>query len=85
MSVYDETKYRPGLGRDYPHPKRSHLYEIGDNVMDFKYPMCSYGWNRDNGTSYSIWRNQIGDKGVCRLCIKRANKCLEPSKPKEIP
>lgn len=73
---YDEKRYRPGLGRSVPHPKLAHLYEIGDNCMDFKFPMCSYGWNRNDGESYSIWRGNVGVKGVCKICIKRAAKGL---------
>ena len=74
--TYDQNKYRPGLGRDYPHPKRSHLYELGDNILDFQLPMCRYGWNRDSGESYSIWRGQVGDFGICKICLKRASKGL---------
>jgi hypothetical protein len=74
--TYDETKYRPGLGRDVPYPKLAHLYELGDDPMDFRLPMCQYGWNRDYGQSYSIWRGHAGDSGICKICIKRANKGL---------
>jgi hypothetical protein len=74
---YDRQKYRPGLGRDIPHPKRAHLYEVGEDYMDFRNPMCRYGWNRDNGESYSIWRNNVPDNGaICKVCIKRASKGL---------
>lgn len=64
--------YTPGLGRDYPHPKRSHLYkgDFGDPGL----PMCKWGWNRDDGESYSIWRNNIGDKGICKICMRRAKQ-----------
>ena len=77
MSNYDTTKYRPGLGRDYPHPKRAHLYTIGENIMDFQLPMCRYGFNRDSGTSYSIWRGNVGEEGICKICVKRAAKGLD--------
>ena len=73
---YNTEKYRPGLGRSVPHPKRAHLYEIGDHYMDFLDPMCRYGWNRNDGRSYSIWRGNVGEDGICKLCIKRANKGL---------
>lgn len=79
MSDYDETKYRPGLGRDYPHPKRAHLYTLGENCMDFQLPMCNYGWNRDGGESWSVWRGNVGVDGICKICIKRAAKGLAGS------
>lgn len=62
--------YIMGLGRDYPHPKLSHLYK-GD-FSDPGLPMCRRGWNRDNGQSYSIWRGNVGSHGVCLICLKRA-------------
>lgn len=64
--------YIPGLGRDYPHPKLAHLYK-GD-FSDPGLPMCKRGFNRDNGTSYSIWRNNLGEDGVCKVCLRRARK-----------
>lgn len=41
------------------------------------FPMCGYGWNRSCGHSLSIFRNQIGSQGKCKLCIKN----LENGKP----
>lgn len=73
---YDDTKYRPGLGRSIPNPRRAHLYELGEHSMDFQNPMCRYGWNRDSGESYSIWRGNVGADGICKLCVKRASKGL---------
>lgn len=74
---FDGNKYRPGLSRTIPESGISHLYEIGDGCMDFLNPMCRYGWNRDNGSSYSIWRNIIGSQGICKICLKRARKGLK--------
>lgn len=62
--------YITGLGRDYPHPKLAHLYQ--GNMADPGLPMCRHGWNRDDGQSYSIWRNNIGSDGVCAVCLRRA-------------
>ena len=73
--------YIAGLGRDYPHPRLAHLYK-GD-IDDPGLPMCKRGWNRDNGTSYSIWRNNYGRDGICTVCVKRAFKGLDGVKPKE--
>lgn len=73
---FDKKRYRPGLGRDTPYPKRSHLYEMGENEMDFQNPMCRWGWNRDYGEAYSIWRGNVGEWGTCKICIRRAEKGL---------
>jgi ribosomal protein S14 len=68
--------YIRGLGRDYPVPKRSHLYFGNfDYVGD---PLCRYGWNRDDdegdGSGYSIWRGNTGKLGICRICLRRAKR-----------
>lgn len=62
--------YIAGLGRDYPHPNISHLYK-GD-FADPGLPMCLRGWNRYNHTEYSIWRGNIGEGGICKVCLRRA-------------
>lgn len=33
-------------------------------------PMCGYGWNRSDGTRYSILRGPPGTQGDCKLCAK---------------
>ena len=74
--------YISGLGRDYPYPKLAHLYK-GD-FADPGLPMCRYGWNRDGGESYSIWRGISGKNGICKICFKRAMAGLngvESSRP----
>ena len=68
-----------GLGRDYPHPRKSHLYK--GTFSDPGLPMCRFGWNRENGTEYSIWRGNIGVDGICKICEKRADKGLEGVEP----
>lgn len=77
----DLDGYIAGLGRDYPHPKIAHLYK-GD-FNDPGLPMCRYGWNRDGGTSYSIWRNNSGANGVCKICLRRARQGLDGVPPNE--
>lgn len=72
--------YITGLGRDYPAPKLAHLYE--GTFDEPGNPMCVRGWNRDNGTSYSIWRNNMGERGVCLICLRRARKGLKGVPPK---
>lgn len=74
---YDEKRYRPGLGRSVPAPRLAHLYEVDPTAqMDFGNPMCIYGWNRDGGESYSIWRGNVGTGGICKHCIRRASRGL---------
>jgi hypothetical protein len=68
--------YIRGLGRDYPVPKRSHLYFGNfDYVGD---PLCCYGWNRaddeGDGSGYSIWRGNTGKLGICKICLRRAKR-----------
>jgi hypothetical protein len=73
--------YIPGQNRTHKDdPKVTHLYK-GD-FNDPGLPMCVRGWNRDNGESYSIWRNNISSGGICKICLRRAQKGLEgvPSK-----
>lgn len=31
-------------------------------------PMCGYGWNRSNGSRFSIFRGTPGTEGDCKLC-----------------
>jgi hypothetical protein len=64
------TGYIAGLSRE-PDAERlvSHLYK-GDHAKP-GLPMCRRGWNRDGGTSYSIWRGQQG-RGICKVCYRRA-------------
>lgn len=72
--------YIAGLGRDFPPPPLAHLYK-GD-FSDPGFPMCARGWNRDDGESYSIWRGNVGKKGICKTCMRRA---LEGKPPIEAP
>jgi hypothetical protein len=74
--------YGLGLGRSDPPPRIAHLYKLEGGPMDFGLPMCPAGWNRDDGESYSVWRNNNGRDGVCLRCLARAKKRLDgvPSK-----
>jgi len=67
--------YIPGQDRDTDRGQVTHLYK--GTFGDLGLPMCKRGWNRDEGTSYSIWRNNIGKGGICKVCFKRALKGLE--------
>jgi len=74
--------YVVGQSRDHDHDNRvSHLYK--GTFDDCGYPMCKRGWNRDNGASYSIWRNNVSPGGICKICLKRATEGKEPIPPME--
>lgn len=77
MKFFDVPEgYIPGLSRcGGAATQRTHLYK-GD-FADPGLPMCRHGWNRDGGESYSIWRNNVGPKGICQTCLKRARAGLE--------
>lgn len=47
----------------------AHLYK-GD-FNDVGLPMCVRGWNRSDGSEYSIFRNNVGNAGICKVCMKR--------------
>ena len=65
--------YIPGSDRsENEHKRVTHLYKGTFN--DPGLPMCRNGWNRDNGESYSILRNSVSKKGICRICLARANQ-----------
>lgn len=72
----DGRQYVPGLERDPTAHKRfrSHLYD-GDHSDPGK-PLCLRGYNRQED-GWSIWRGNIGEKGICKTCKKRADLGLD--------
>ncbi len=62
--------YVIGMNRKTEDTSFAHLYD--GNFDNPGKPLCRYGYNRDNGTSYSIWRGNVGKKGICPTCYKRA-------------
>lgn len=64
-------EYVTGVGRSPEETKKvTHLYK--GSIDNPGLPMCKRGWNRGDG--YSIWRNNISDKGICKICLRRANE-----------
>ena len=61
--------YISGLDRNDQHLV-SHLYKGTFSEPDL--PMCVRGWNRSDGDGYSIFRNNVGDAGICKICMRRA-------------
>jgi hypothetical protein len=53
----------------------AHLYR--GTFSDPGEPMCARGWNRGNGSGYSIFRG-VCTGGVCMICLRRASKKLNP-------
>ncbi len=52
----------------------THLYKGTFNNVGS--PMCKRGWHY--GDSYSIFRNNISKKGICKVCLRRAKENKEP-------
>jgi len=52
----------------------AHIYK--GTVDEPGLPMCVRGWNRSDGERYSIFRNIVGDSGICKVCLRRAIKNL---------
>jgi hypothetical protein len=61
----------------------THIYkgDFGDPGL----PMCVRGWNRSGGGSYSIFRGNVGQVGICRICEKQmlAGKDGVPSRKRK--
>lgn len=63
--------YITGMGRNPGEDKLvTHLYAGSFNQPGL--PMCVRGWNRSDGARYSIARNNVGEGGLCKVCLRRA-------------
>lgn len=49
----------------------THLYD--GTFTNPGLPMCKRGWNR-GADGYSIFRNNISRRGVCKVCERRARE-----------
>ncbi len=47
----------------------THIYK--GNFSDPGLPMCVRGWNRSSGEGYSIFRGNVGNVGLCKVCVRR--------------
>jgi len=61
--------YIEGLDRNDQHLV-AHLYK--GTMSNPGLPMCGRGWNRSDGSGYSIFRGNVGKAGICKICIRRA-------------
>ena len=59
--------YRSGQDRNND-DALSHTYAMMDDPWTDLLPMCGYGWNRSNGTGFSIFRGSPGTEGECLIC-----------------
>lgn len=53
----------------------SHLYK--GTFSEIGQPMCKKGYEADG--DISIWRGNVGPKGICSVCLRRARAGLEPA------
>lgn len=73
----EEGVFVPGADRNNPDTVRAHYYmEVDDGYA----PMCGYGYNRSNGTSFSILRGYVSALGECKRCLKNIEMKCEPIK-----
>lgn len=54
----------------------AHLYDAEKDME----PLCRHGWNRDDGTSFSILRGWKGSKGICKACTRKMEMTLQREK-----
>ncbi len=59
--------YIEGMCRNEQHKIRSHIYAL--TKAGHYWPMCSYGWNRSDGESFSIFRGHRSGRGTCKICL----------------
>lgn len=53
----------------------SHLYK--GSFDDVGQPMCANGY--EEAGDISIWRGNVGPKGICKVCLRRARAGLNPA------
>jgi len=69
--------YRGGSCRNNDYAL-SHTYAMMKNGD--LWPMCGYGWNRSNGSRFSIFRWSPGSEGDCAICAKNVRDGKPPIK-----
>lgn len=68
--------YLMGAGRNNPDAARAHIY--AKTAAGNLWPMCDYGWNRSNGSRFSILRGWGSERGNCKICERRLEAGLRP-------
>jgi len=79
VTIEWQAKYLPAIGRNPGEEKNVTHYYLYES--DYYQPMCPYGWNRANGFSFSILRNNYGRRN-CKLCLKNIKAGKPPVEPK---
>lgn len=74
--IINSVEYTTGLARNQPNPQVAHLYK--GEFHDMGDPMCRHGWTNPGLFEYSICRNNEGPKGICKICMKNAEKGKKP-------
>jgi hypothetical protein len=76
--------YTEGVDRNDQHLV-SHLYAWLTDSMSPVAPMCARGWNRSDGSGFSIFRGNTSEAGTCQVCLRRAAAHLPPvlSRPRK--
>lgn len=54
----------------------SHTYAM--TAVGGLWPMCDYGWNRSDGSRFSILRGTPGTEGDCKICKRRIEAAMRP-------
>lgn len=71
-------EYIEAIGRNPGEDKaRSHLYEMVDGNYNNLLPMCRWGWNRSDGARLSVFRGHHGERGTCKICLRRSKAGLK--------
>lgn len=70
-----KISYVVGADRVNPDEVKAHIYASLDG--DY-FPMCGYGWNRSDGTAFSILRGHGSAKGTCALCERNKAENRQP-------
>lgn len=65
-----------GADRNNPDEARAHLYEVMPGDEYELRPMCTYGWNRSDGSAFSILRGNGSARGTCKICTRRRDADL---------
>uniref|UniRef100_A0A6H2A2X7 Uncharacterized protein n=1 Tax=viral metagenome TaxID=1070528 RepID=A0A6H2A2X7_9ZZZZ len=72
--------YVIGACRNSPDATKTHIY-TGPAFNHLVGPLCGYGWNRSDGYSFSILRNNVGGRGTCQTCENRVGAGRGPVPP----
>jgi len=70
-------KFTIAVDRNEPDNSRAHYYAHTKHGL---LPMCGYGWNRSDGSSFSVLRGWTSRRGTCKLCERNITADKPPVK-----